>query len=120
MGIFSPFHFSVLVILGLLYFLPWFVGRKKRNSSAIFWLNFFLGWTGVGWVAALIWGLKTDPQSTPVVVNQADQELSPMASITPVPEPCSLLPIASGLAGRVAWHSKRLSSRKRLRLAPAI
>lgn len=74
MGIFSPFHFSVLVILGLLYFLLWIVGRKKRNASAIFWLNFLLGWTVVGWIAALIWALKTDPQSTPIVVNQAEQE----------------------------------------------
>lgn len=67
-------HFRWLfIIFALLYFIPAIVGRKKRNSSAIFWLDFFLGWTVVGWVAALIWALKRDPQSTQVV-NHGAQE----------------------------------------------
>jgi hypothetical protein len=44
------------VALGL-YFIPylnaWY--RKHRNTGAIFWLNFFLGWTVLGWIAAVIW-----------------------------------------------------------------
>lgn len=50
----------VIVIISLGYFLPamiaWTNGR--RNTSAIFALNFFLGWTLIGWVVALVWSLK--------------------------------------------------------------
>jgi hypothetical protein len=75
MGEFSPFHWMlVLIICGLLYFIPAIVGRKKRNSSAIFWLNFLLGWTFVGWVAAFIWALTQDSLPTQVVVGQPTQE----------------------------------------------
>ncbi len=49
-----------IVIISLGYFLPamiaWTNGR--RNTSAIFALNFFLGWTLIGWVVALVWSLK--------------------------------------------------------------
>ncbi|MBE7084252.1 MAG: superinfection immunity protein [Clostridiales bacterium] len=45
-----------------LYFLPSFVAfcRKKQNGCAIFILNFFLGWTFVGWVVALVWAFTND------------------------------------------------------------
>ena len=29
--------------------------RKKRNLISIGLLNFFLGWTVIGWIIALIW-----------------------------------------------------------------
>jgi hypothetical protein len=38
-----------LAILVLLYFLPAILGRNKADSTAIFLLNFFLGWTVIGW-----------------------------------------------------------------------
>jgi len=43
------------------YFLPTIIAlvRQKRNTIAIFVLNFFLGWTFVGWVVALVWSLTT-------------------------------------------------------------
>jgi hypothetical protein len=34
--------------------------RSKRNTLSIFLLNFFLGWTLVGWVVALVWAMKVD------------------------------------------------------------
>ncbi|MBU6149392.1 MAG: superinfection immunity protein [Verrucomicrobia bacterium] len=46
---------SLIILFLFLYFLPSFVARNKRNSLAIFVLNFFLGWTIWGWVGALIW-----------------------------------------------------------------
>jgi hypothetical protein len=55
----------VLFSLGLaLYFLPTLVaiGRRKRNTLAIFALNLFLGWTVLGWVLSLIWSLSVDPR----------------------------------------------------------
>jgi cyanate permease len=44
------------------YFLPALVARSRdhRNASAIVVLNFFLGWTGLGWIIALIWAYTND------------------------------------------------------------
>ena len=45
-----------------MYFLPSIIGlaRNKRDIGAIILLNFFLGWTMIGWVIALVWAVKTD------------------------------------------------------------
>ncbi len=48
--------------MGCLYFLPTIAGRKKRNRYAIFVLNLFLGWTGIGWIIALVWALTLDSE----------------------------------------------------------
>jgi ABC-type transport system involved in cytochrome c biogenesis permease component len=55
--------FYILVIFGL-YFLPTFIGLKKRNSTAICMLNLFLGWTVIGWIIALVWALTVDTPAT--------------------------------------------------------
>ena len=54
-GIF--FLLFVLTLSMLFYFIPRLValGRKHDNTTAIFFLNFFLGWTLIGWVGALVW-----------------------------------------------------------------
>lgn len=41
------------------YFLPGLIGRARRhhNSDAILLTNLLLGWTGLGWVVALIWAV---------------------------------------------------------------
>jgi hypothetical protein len=51
-----------------MYFLPSIVAlaRSKRDLAAILILNFFLGWTMIGWVVALVWAVKAD---VPVVVR---------------------------------------------------
>ena len=57
-----------LIALSLfIYFLPTYLGRRKRNVGAIFALNLLLGWTLVGWVAALVWALSHDTPPTMVV-----------------------------------------------------
>jgi len=51
----------VLVFLsGLVYLVPSFlaVDNKHKNQTAITVLNFFLGWTFVGGVVALVWAVK--------------------------------------------------------------
>jgi hypothetical protein len=52
----------------VMYFLPSIIalGRSKRDITAIVLLNFFLGWTMIGWVVALVWAVKTD---VPMVVR---------------------------------------------------
>jgi hypothetical protein len=57
---------AVLALIGFaVYFLPTLVGVRKRNLPAIFVLNLLLGWTLIGWVAALVWATTSDqPQPT--------------------------------------------------------
>ncbi len=52
----------------VMYFLPSIIAlaRSKRDITAIVLLNFFLGWTMIGWVVALVWAVKTD---VPMVVR---------------------------------------------------
>ena len=65
---FMDFYFNSIIgiiffILSLaLYFLPTIIAvlKKKRNALAIFLLNFFLGWTFIGWVVALVWSVTKD------------------------------------------------------------
>jgi hypothetical protein len=70
----------VLMAVGIwLYVVPGIVAsnRKHPQASAIWVLTLFLGWTLVGWVAALVWA-NTTPQH--VVLADPDQPTSPEAS----------------------------------------
>ncbi|HLZ40718.1 MAG TPA: superinfection immunity protein [Candidatus Sulfotelmatobacter sp.] len=64
---FPFFGFGLLVPLAM-YFLPSIIAlaRSKRDTLAIFLLNFFLGWSVIGWIVALVWAAKND---APVVVR---------------------------------------------------
>lgn len=46
----------IVAICTLGYMLPWAIAatRGKSNTAAIGWLNLLLGWTGVGWLVALV------------------------------------------------------------------
>ncbi len=60
---FSTFLFFPLFGLPfVMYFLPSIIAlaRGKRDLLAIFLLNFFLGWSVIGWFVALIWAAKND------------------------------------------------------------
>ena len=61
---------TVTIFLLLPYFLPTIIAfaRKKDSAGAVFILNFFLGWTLIGWVICLIWALS-DGRRTTVIVN---------------------------------------------------
>jgi Superinfection immunity protein len=47
----------LLGVLAIIYFIPLLVAehRQHRNTLAICMTNLFLGWTFLGWIAALIW-----------------------------------------------------------------
>jgi hypothetical protein len=49
----------VFIISLVLFLLPTIiaVARHHRNRLAIFLINLLLGWTGVGWLVALVWAL---------------------------------------------------------------
>jgi len=48
--------FAFALIIGI-YFLPDWIAQSRGhpNRGSIFILNLFLGWTFLGWVAALVW-----------------------------------------------------------------
>ena len=48
---------ALLVLVSGGYFIPTLVAycRRHHNAGAIFFLNFLLGWTIIGWVIALFW-----------------------------------------------------------------
>jgi hypothetical protein len=49
----------ILITLGIIYFLPTVVAgiRSHRQIWAIFALNLLLGWSFIGWAAAMVWAL---------------------------------------------------------------
>src|ERR1700731_5331428 len=72
-----------------IYFIPYIVAKqnKKQNAGAIGALNFFLGWTLVGWVVALVWAVTKDavvPQPAPSVL--ATPSAPPL--VTPAQKKC--------------------------------
>jgi Superinfection immunity protein len=59
--------FLILTAISIaIYFAPAIVAkvRDHRNLLAIGMLNLFLGWTLVGWVAALVWACMNDTSTT--------------------------------------------------------
>lgn len=66
---------GTLLVIGL-YFFPTIVGlaRKVKDTGSVIVVNFFLGWTGIGWIIALAMALKTTKRFAPVVVTQVKAE----------------------------------------------
>lgn len=68
--------FSGIVFIPAFYMLPtieaWL--RKSTNLPAIAAVNFFLGWSVIGWVAALVWAFKK-PSTVSVVDSPVDPEI---------------------------------------------
>jgi hypothetical protein len=68
----------LLIGLGLLlYFLPSFIGRNKRDKVAIFMLNLLTGWSVIGWLAAFIWALTNDSVTAVVVQSPTPMQTGP-------------------------------------------
>jgi Superinfection immunity protein len=61
---------TFLILCCILYFLPSIIGHNRRNAAGIFLLNFFLGWTFIGWIVALIWACTAEPR-VPIVAVAA-------------------------------------------------
>ena len=73
-----PYGFwAVLILLVVLvYFAPSLVAFRHKhqhhNAVAILALNLLLGWTLLGWVAALVWALTKPPPSAATAVTLLD------------------------------------------------
>ena len=51
-GLIIIFIFGLYLLPSLISFIRW-----NKNWLAVFLLNLFLGWTGIGWVVALVWSV---------------------------------------------------------------
>ena len=62
MHVFGLFIFFFFGCGFVIYFLSTIVAllRERHDKISIFLLNFFLGWSLIGWVVALIWSFKND------------------------------------------------------------
>ena len=67
--------YLVIILVGMaIYFLPAIVAnrRKAKHEISIFWANFFLGWTVLGWFALLVWTVtETDPELIPEKLSKS-------------------------------------------------
>lgn len=61
---------TFLAVLFFLYWLPTMVAILRRTPSAlgVAAINFFLGWTVIGWIVALILALAAYPAQERVVI----------------------------------------------------
>ncbi|HEY4111234.1 superinfection immunity protein [Puia sp.] len=70
---FFPFAFTwgIGAMLFIPYFLPTIIAilRKSSSTAGVFVLNFFLGWTFIGWIIALVWAIASRNNNTTVIVN---------------------------------------------------
>ena len=58
----SLFEIILIALIFSLYFLPFLIAslRQHKNIFVIFLLNLTLGWTFLGWIAALIWSIMNN------------------------------------------------------------
>jgi hypothetical protein len=62
MHLLGAFFFPFFGTGFVMYLLPTLIAaiRNKRDVLTIFLVNFFLGWSVIGWIVCLVWALKTD------------------------------------------------------------
>ncbi len=71
---FSGFWGILLLLTAFaIYFLPSILAKKGSPQWAIFFVNLFFGWTLLGWLVALIWGLSYSDEPRTTIVNQASE-----------------------------------------------
>lgn len=49
----------ILAFAAVVYLIPTFIAFARENPHryVVFWLNLFLGWSGIVWVGLLIWAI---------------------------------------------------------------
>ena len=62
---------TFFLALCVFYWLPTIVAIARHTHSAlgVAALNFFLGWTGIGWFLALMWALAAHPAQQVIVIE---------------------------------------------------
>lgn len=93
----------VLAVVTFFYMLPWAiaVSRGKANHGAIGLINFLLGWSFIGWIAALIMAC----QAHQVGVQHAMAVAYPVPVAQPALPPAGWYPAPDG-QGRAYWDGR--------------
>lgn len=93
----------VALVVGA-YFLPTIVGivRKVPNIGSVVVINFFLGWTLVGWVVSLAMAFRSAPGPNTVAVNVA-----PSVAVSPLAAPQTDTPAAKWATDPTGRHELR-------------
>ncbi|MEO6019721.1 MAG: superinfection immunity protein [Knoellia sp.] len=93
----------VFAVFTLGYFLPWAIAatRQRSNSLAIGLLNFLVGWTVIGWIAALVMAV----QSEPTQVTNVAYAVAPVMHVGPQAAPAGWYPDQFG--GRRYWDGQQ-------------
>ena len=80
--------FSGLISVPLLYMLPTIEAkfRGHTNIASIGLVNFFLGWSLIGWVVALVWAFKKPEMSHAVATP--DKEATIVEQAAPATKTC--------------------------------
>lgn len=76
----------VIAVVTLGYMLPWAVAatRQRSNTAAIALVDFLTGWTGIGWIAALIMACGSNTPAGPTyITTTAFANNGPMPSLPP-------------------------------------
>jgi alpha/beta superfamily hydrolase len=95
-----------LAVITFLYMLPWAIAltRGKANAGAIGWLNLLLGWSFVGWVAALVMACMA--HQAVAVSDSWVAERGPRQPWAPQPNPEDDYPIGGTPEQRMHWHDR--------------
>jgi T4 superinfection immunity protein len=69
-----------VIVLVNCYFMPTIIAlaRDKRRASGVALVNFFLGWTVIGWLAAFIWSCTGKTRADDRREAKRHQEVIPM------------------------------------------
>lgn len=88
----------IFAIFSFGYFLPWAIAatRQKSNTLAIGLLNFFVGWTIIGWIASLVMACATEALHVSNVSFAMVQAPAPLQPAPPTMAPAGWYPHGSG------------------------
>ena len=78
-----------VVAVGTLgYMLPWAIAesRGKNNSQAVALVNFFAGWTVIGWIVALVMACGSHPVAYAPRGQQPTPQEAPRPGFYPSPD----------------------------------
>lgn len=72
-GPIGPTELVIIIVLIIPYFIPTIIAviRKHQSTPAIVLINVLLGWTLIGWIAALVWSLSALSTTTNVNIYNA-------------------------------------------------
>lgn len=90
----------IIAVLSLGYMLPWAIAATRNSSTqwAVFAVNLLLGWTFLGWIAALVMAVVGGSGTTNVVVMQTANPVvyvqTPPTAPVPSPPPTPPMPRA--------------------------